>query len=43
MNIEEEKTKIRKEIKRRRSELSQKVLSEIDSALPEFIDAILYP
>ena len=40
MNIEEEKTKIRKEIKRRRSELSPKILSEIDGALPEFIDAI---
>lgn len=40
MNIEEEKTKIRKEIKRRRSELSRKILSEIDAALPEFIAAI---
>ena len=40
MNIEEEKTKIRNEIKRRRSELSQNILSEIDAALPEFIDAI---
>ena len=40
MNIEEEKTKIRNEIKRRRSELSRNILSEIDAALPEFIDAI---
>ena len=40
MNIEEEKTKIRKEIKRRRSELSSKILSEINEALPEFIGAI---
>ena len=40
MNIEEEKTKIRKEIKRRRSELSSKILSEINEALPEVIGAI---
>ena len=40
MNIDEEKKKIRKEIKRRRRELSPKVLSEIDKSLPEFISAI---
>ena len=40
MNIEEEKSRIRKEIKRRRQELSSKVLSGIDDMLPEFIAAI---
>ena len=40
MNIEEEKKKIRKEIKRRRRELSSKTLSAIDKSLPEFISAI---
>lgn len=40
MNIEEEKKKIRKEIKRRRRELSSKTLSAIDNSLPEFISAI---
>lgn len=40
MNIEEEKKKIRKEIKRRRRELSSKTLSAIDDSLPEFISAI---
>lgn len=40
MNIEEEKKKIRKEIKRRRRELSSKSLSAIDKSLPEFISAI---
>ena len=40
MNIEEEKKKIRKEIKRRRRELSSKTVSAIDNSLPEFISAI---
>ena len=40
MNIEEEKARIRKEIRRRRKMLSSKVLSEIDRTLPEFIAAI---
>ena len=40
MNIQEEKTRIRKEIRRRRKLLSSKVLSEIDRSLPEFIAAI---
>lgn len=40
MNIEEEKKKIRKEIRRRRRELSSKTLSAIDDSLPEFISAI---
>ena len=40
MNIEEEKNRIRKEIKRRRMELSPQKLSEIDDLLPEFIAAI---
>lgn len=40
MNIDEEKKKIRKEIKRRRRELSSKTLSAIDKSLPEFISAI---
>ena len=40
MSVAEEKTAIRKEIKRRRKSLSNKVLSEIDSSLPDFIFAI---
>jgi len=40
MNIKEEKKKIRKEIRRRRRELSSKTLSAIDNSLPEFISAI---
>lgn len=40
MNIDEEKAKIRKEIRRRRRELSSKVLSEIDRSIPDFISAI---
>ena len=40
MNIEEEKKKIRKEIRRRRREFSSKTLSAIDNSLPEFISAI---
>jgi len=40
MNISEEKAKIRKEIRRRRSLISPKTLSEIEKTLPEFIDAI---
>lgn len=40
MNIQEEKARIRKEIRRRRKLLSSKVLSEIDRSLPEFIAAI---
>ena len=40
MNTEEEKSKIRKEIKRRRNELSSEVLAKIGNDLPEFIAAI---
>ena len=40
MNIEEEKSKIRKEIKRRRNELSSEVLAKIEKELPDFIAAI---
>ena len=40
MNIQEEKARIRKEIRRRRKLLSSKALSEIDRSLPEFIAAI---
>ena len=40
MDIAEEKARIRKEIRRRRKLLSSKILSEIDSSLPEFIAAI---
>lgn len=40
MSIQEEKARIRKEIRRRRKLLSSKVLSEIDRSLPEFIAAI---
>ena len=40
MDISEVKSKIRKEIIRRRKELSSSVLSEIDKTLPEFIYAI---
>ena len=40
MNIDEEKAKIRKEIRKRRRELSSKILSEIDRSIPEFISAI---
>lgn len=40
MNIQEEKARIRKEIRRRRKLLSSKVLSEIDRSLPGFIAAI---
>ena len=40
MNIDEEKAKIRKEIRRRRSLLSPEVLSEIEKTLPDFIGAI---
>lgn len=40
MSVAEEKAAIRKEIKRRRKSLSNKVLSEIDSSLPNFIFAI---
>ena len=40
MNIEEEKAKIRKEIKRRRQELSPKVLSTIEKDLPDFVFSI---
>ena len=40
MNIDEEKAKIRKEIRKRRRELSSKILSEIDRSIPEFICAI---
>ena len=40
MSIGEEKAKIRKEIRRRRSELSPAVLSRIDKLLPEFIFSI---
>ena len=40
MNIDEEKSRIRKEIKRRRLGLSSDVLKNIDMILPEFILAI---
>lgn len=40
MNVSEEKARIRKEIKRRRSLLSASVLSDIEKTLPEFISAI---
>ena len=40
MNIEEEKSKIRKEIKRRRMSLSPEVLAKIEKELPEFIASI---
>lgn len=40
MNVSEEKARIRKEIKRRRSLLSSSVLSDIEKLLPEFISAI---
>lgn len=40
MNTAEEKKKIRKEIRRRRRNLSSKTLSAIDQSLPEFISAI---
>lgn len=40
MNIEEEKSKIRKEIKRRRMGLSAEVLAKIEKELPEFITSI---
>ena len=40
MNIAEEKAKIRKEIRRRRSLLSSETLSEINKTLPDFISAI---
>lgn len=40
MNVSEEKARIRKEIKRRRSLLSSSVLFDIEKSLPEFISAI---
>jgi 5-formyltetrahydrofolate cyclo-ligase len=40
MNISEEKAKIRKEMKRRRSELSSDALSRIDASLPDLIFSI---
>ena len=40
MDIAQEKAKIRKEIRKRRRELSPKALSGIDRSLPEFISAI---
>ncbi|MBR3462751.1 MAG: 5-formyltetrahydrofolate cyclo-ligase [Clostridiales bacterium] len=40
MNIQEEKARIRKEIKRRRADLSPKALAKIEKDLPEFIFAI---
>ena len=40
MNIKEEKSKIRKEIKRRRMSLSAEVLAKIEKELPEFIASI---
>lgn len=40
MNISEEKAKIRKEMKRRRSELSSDTLSRIDASLPDLIFSI---
>lgn len=40
MNIEEEKSRIRKEIKRRRLDLSSDVLKRLNKTLPEFILSI---
>ena len=40
MDINEEKTRIRKEIRRRREAIPSKILSEIEKSLPEFISAI---
>ena len=40
MDVKEEKARIRKEIKRRRSLLSSSVLSDIEKTLPEFVSAI---
>ena len=40
MDISEEKAKIRKEVIRRRRELSSSVLSEINKTLPDFVFAI---
>lgn len=40
MNVNEEKARIRKEIRRRRELLSSSVLSDIEKTLPEFISAI---
>ena len=40
MDVKEEKARIRKEIKRRRSLLSASVLSDIEKTLPEFVSAI---
>lgn len=40
MNVSEEKARIRKEIRRRRSLLSSEVLNDIEKSLPEFISAI---
>ena len=40
MNIEEEKAKIRKEIKRRRQELSSNILATIEKDIPGFIFSI---
>jgi 5-formyltetrahydrofolate cyclo-ligase len=40
MNVNEEKAKIRKEIRRRRSEIPSRILSDIDDMLPDFIFSI---
>ena len=40
MNVKEEKARIRKEIRRRREQLSSSVLSDIEKSLPDFISAI---
>ena len=40
MNVNEEKARIRKDIRRRRELLSSSVLSDIEKTLPEFISAI---
>lgn len=40
MNVNEEKARIRKEIRRRREQLSSSVLSDIEKSLPDFISAI---
>ncbi len=40
MDINEEKTRIRKEIKRRREAIPSKILSDIEKLLPEFISSI---
>ena len=40
MDIDEEKTRIRKEVRRRREAIPSKILSDIEKSLPEFVSAI---